>query len=63
MDYWTKRGFSLKGTRHVGTYIASKPGKHAVLVTNFFDELTHDGEWFYSEAQAVEAANEMLLVR
>ena len=64
MDYWTKRGFSLKGTRHVGTYIASKPGKHAVLVTNFFDELVHaDEEWFYTEEQAVEYANSLVLVK
>lgn len=62
MDYWTKRGFKLKGTRQVGTYIASKPGKHAVLTTNFFEELVHDGEWFYSEQQAAEAVRELASV-
>lgn len=62
MDYWNKRGFKLKGTRHIGTYIASKPGKHAVLVTNFFDELVHaDEEWFYTEGQALDFANELAL--
>lgn len=62
MQYWMKRGFALKGTRWTGVYIASKKGKHAVLITNFFDELVHAGEeFFYTEEQANEYARELQL--
>lgn len=64
MDYWTKRGYTLKGTRFTGIWIASKKGKHAVLKLNWFDELVHVGgeeEFFYSEGQAMEAAKETAL--
>lgn len=62
MDYWTKRGFKLKGTRWIGVYIASKKGKHAVLTTNWADELVHSGEeFFYTEEQATEYARDLQL--
>lgn len=62
MQYWMKRGFALKGTRWTGVYIASKKGKHAVLVTNWADELVHaDEEWFFTEEQALDYARDLHL--
>lgn len=62
MQYWMKRGFSLKGTRWTGVYIASKKGKFAVLITNWADELVHaDEEWFYTEADALKFAGTLQL--
>jgi hypothetical protein len=67
MDYWTRRGYTLKGTRFTGIWIASRRNQHAVLRMNFFDELVHvgaetgDEEFFYSESQAVDFAKEVAL--
>jgi hypothetical protein len=63
MDYWTKRGYTLKGTRFTGIWIASRRNQHAVLKMNFFDELVHvnDEEFYYTEAQAMEVAKETAL--
>lgn len=63
MDFWTKRGYTLKGTRFTGIWIASRRNQHAVLRMNFFDELVHinEEEFYYSEAQAMEAAKDAAL--
>lgn len=63
MEYWLARGFALKGTGRntPGMFIASKPGKHGVLVTDFWDTLQLQSVWYSTVEQAEAAAHDMAL--
>lgn len=52
MMQWIEKGYDLSGTRTVGTYIASRNGKHAVLRSDFWGTLNVETEWFPSIEQA-----------
>lgn len=62
MQKWFDQGFQLNGTRQTGVYVASKPGKHVVLVTNLWGDLVPDGASFPTEQEAREHASSMVLV-
>lgn len=64
MEYWLKRGFALKGTgnRTPDIFIVSKPGQHAVVRRNFWDEYQKESEWFRTEDQAREVARDFTTV-
>jgi hypothetical protein len=60
MEYWLKRGFTLKGTNNPNTWIASRSGRHAVVTVDFWDNWNKASDWFgnieRAEAEAVELA-------
>ncbi len=58
---WLENGYKLNSIgRNTGIYVASRGQKHAVLATNFFDEVERKSEWFRSEAAATAEAEAMV---
>lgn len=59
MFFWLDNGYKLNQIGgNTGVYVASRAGKHAVLITNAFDELNKVSEWFKTEAAATAEAEE-----
>lgn len=62
MDYWTKRGFKLTGTKDANVWIASRSGRHAVVVVDFWDNWTKQSDWFGTLERAQHEARELTTV-
>lgn len=62
MDYWTKRGFKLTGTKNPNVWIASRSGRFAVVTVDFWDNWNKVSEWFGSHERAVHEAAELASV-
>lgn len=62
MQKWFDQGFELNGTRQLGVYIASKPGKHLVLVEDVWGNLNPDGPSFRTADEARQHAASTVLV-
>jgi hypothetical protein len=64
MLYWLELGYKLNSIgRNTGVYVASRGQKHAVLSTNFFDEVERKSEWFTTAAAATAEAEAMVRER
>lgn len=60
MLYWLDKGFTLNGVQgQPDVFVISKPGKHAVVRKNWFDEYVKETEWFATPEQAQAAAREL----
>ena len=57
MLFWLENGYKLNQINgNSGVYVASRGGKHGVIVTQWDDSLERRSGWFTSEAEAIAEA-------
>lgn len=57
MLFWIENGYKLNQINgNTGVYVASRAGKHAVVIANAFGDLNKVTEWLKSEAAATAEA-------
>ena len=59
MEYWLKRGFTIKGTRNQNIWIVSRNGRHAVVTVDFWDNWERTSEWFGTVERAESETREL----
>jgi len=62
VEYWLKRGFTIKGTGNRNVWIVSRSGRHAVVTVDFWDNWNKTSEWFGSVERALSEAKELATV-
>jgi hypothetical protein len=62
VEYWLKRGFTIKGTGNPKMWVVSRNGRHAVVTVDFWDNWERSSEWFGTVERALSEAKELATV-